>query len=152
VVIWVMAAAASTGVGVGMGVDLDAERQRQSGVGTYRVPHFDEVINIDDSTLQVVTHHAGLLWLLLRLLGSSNGNGLVNSRGQLLLLDLLGARHFAGGCWWLWWFGVFLQLSWLRAAVSGLQSGGLEVNGGPAQWSGLGAGCSWCGGVFGLML
>lgn len=38
------------------------------------------------------------------------------------------------------------QLLWLRAAASGLQSGGLEVNVELARWSGgPGAGCSWCG-------
>lgn len=124
------------------------------GAGTHGVPDFDEVINIDDSALQVAADQVGLLGLLLRLLGSGNGHGLRDGRGQLLLLDLLGARHFcrggfgglavwavdlAAGCsGWAaeWWFGG----EW-RALVL-------------ARWSGgPGAGCSWCGGgVFGLML
>lgn len=108
---------------VGMGIARRADEGW--GAGTYRVPNFDEVINIDHSALQIVADQVGLLGLLLRLLGSSNGHGLRDGRGQLLLLDFLGASHCCGG------FGGLAgwQLSWLRAAAGGLQSGGLVVNG-----------------------
>lgn len=155
-------------MGMGMGVAMRTAGGLMRvcwGGGTYRVSHFDEVINIDDSALQVGAGQVGLLRLLLRLLGSGNGHGLGDGRGQLLLLDLLGARHCCCGG-----FGglAVLQLIWLRAGLQrvGLQSGGLVVNweracagAGAVEWWARckvqGAGCSWCGGgggVFGLML
>lgn len=88
---------------MGIGTGMVQQAEEGWGAGTYRVPHFNEVLNIDDSALQVAASQVGLLGLLLRLLGSSNGHGLRDSRGQLLLLDLLGARHFL--LWWFWRFG-----------------------------------------------
>ena len=135
------------------------------GVCTYRVPHFDEVINIDDSALQVAAGQVGLLGLLLRLLGSSNGHGLGDGRGQLLLLDLLGARHCCcgGGFGGLAALQVDLAAGWAAAGWVAERWFGGELGEGLCWcWRGgvvgqvQGAGCSWCGGgrggVFGLML
>lgn len=129
--------------GVGVGVGIGRRRKRVGGRGsTYRVPHFDEVINIDHSALQVVADQVGLLRLLLRLLGGSDGHGLGDGRGQLLLLDLLGARHCCCGGFG----GLAVDVA---AGCSGWAAkrwfgGEWRVL---ARWSGgPGAGCNWCGG------